>query len=532
MTYRVDRSFDPTFVSRGGQGFPLRPRKLKEHRLSEQTQQSARRTSTARELSLALLLALCATRVCGQNVGAPDDPYGPAAQSFPLAQQQFAPNGAMIPGPPGDVGTPTRPVGWPGGPGVTEPPRAPQRIVRPNEDPAQRAAPATMNAGAVPAPRVPPAAAAAGNWGSDERSMQFDLLDVDGARVIARVGSEVIQEFEVKSYVDEIVEANAARIPPKQLAAVREKLTRDRLNHLVEVKLCLVDAQRKIPTDAYPKIVESVSDEFEAKEVRKKLKDLKLGTRGDLEAKFREHGSSLEREKQTFIEQQIAFGWIAQQTKTKHEATHEDMLAYYLEHIEDYSFPAQARWEELRVRTSNYPTREAARQALAQMGDAVLRGANFAEVARKSSQGPTAANGGQYDWTSEGSMAWEMLDQAIFGLPVGRLSQILDDGRTPTISIVRVIERKEAGRTPFTDVQTEIKDKLANAHTEKDKQKLRDYLAKLREDIPVWTIYDDVPADPAVAGGASSANGAQTSTSMRPAGGAPTKKSAPNPYLR
>lgn len=480
-----------------------------------------------------MLLTLCATRLCAQNVGAPDDPYGPAAQFPYSAQPQYVPNRMAMPGPPGDVGTPTRPAGWPGGPGFTEQQLPPGRIARPSDDPAQRGAPATMNAGAAPPrPGNPAPATPAGSWGSDERSMQFDLLDVDGARVIGRVGSEVIQEFEVKSYVDEIIEANAARIPPKQLPLIREKLTRDRLNHLVEVKLCLVDAQRKIPTDSYPKVVESISDEFEAKEVRKKLKELKLGTRGDLEAKFREHGSSLEREKQTFIEQQIAFGWIAQQTKTKHEATHEDMLAYYLEHIEDYSFPAQARWEELRVRTSNYPTREAARQVLAQMGDAVLRGANFADVAKASSQGPTAPLGGQYDWTSEGSMAWEMLDQAIFTLPVGRMSQILDDGRTPTISIVRVIERKEAGRTPFTDVQNEIKDKLANAHTEKDKQKLRDYLAKLREDIPVWTIYDDAPTDAAVAAGQAASNAAQSSTSMRPAAGVPTKKAAPNPYLR
>src|SRR6185437_11864277 len=212
-------------------------------------------------------------------------------------------------------------------------------------------------------------------------------------------------------YVEEILEQNAARIPPQHLEKVREKLMRDRLNHLVEIKLALVDAQRKVPTDAYPKIVEGLGEEFENKEVRRKLKQLNLGTRGDLEEKMRVHGTSLEREKQAFIEQQLAFGWIGQQTRTKHEVTHEDLLAYYLEHIEDYSFPAQARWEELRVRTTNFPNRAAARQALGELGNAVLQGANFAEVAKARSQGPTAAIGGQYDWTTEGSLAWAILDQ-------------------------------------------------------------------------------------------------------------------------
>ncbi len=262
---------------------------------------------------------------------------------------------------------------------------------------------------------------------------------------------------------------------------------------------------------------------------------MNLKTRIDLDNKLREHGSSLEREKQNFVEQQLAFGWIAQQTRTKHETTHEDMLAYYLEHIEDYSFPAKARWEELRIRTSNFPNRAAARQALAEMGDAVVvRGANFADVARARSQGPTAPIGGQYDWTTEGSLASDALDRAIFSLPIGRMSQILDDGRGPTISIVRVIERTEAGREPFTEVQASIKDKLKNAHSEKDKQKLHDYVEKLRVETPIWTIYDDEAKEETAGKAAPAAANGQppTTTTMRPTDPAAAKKMPVNPYLR
>ena len=42
--------------------------------------------------------------------------------------------------------------------------------------------------------------------------LEFDDLDLDGARVIARVGTEVIQEIEVKAYVNDIIEANGAKI--------------------------------------------------------------------------------------------------------------------------------------------------------------------------------------------------------------------------------------------------------------------------------------------------------------------------------
>ncbi len=432
------------------------------------------------------------------------------ALSGRAAAQNLMNGGAFFPyqqGAPGEPGSSGRPGNWPGANGTG----APQTIKK-----------APPRAGGQPGGPIP---------GSDEQSMKFDLLDLEGARIIARVGPEVIQDNEVSSFVNDIIEQNASRIPPNQLEKVREKLTKDRLNHLVEIKLALVDAQRKVPTDAYPKIVDSIGTEFETKEVKRKLKQLNLATRGDLEAKLHARGTSLEREKQAFIEQQLALGWIAQQTKTKHEATHEDMLAYYLEHIEDYSFGAVARWEELRIRVAGYPTRLAAQLALGQLVNDVLRGANFADVARARSQGPTASVGGQYDWTTQGSLALDVLDQALFTLPIGQMSPILDDGRSPTISIIRVLERKEAGRQPFTEVQAEIKEKLAAAHQEKDRAKLHEYVEKLRAETPIWTIFDEPgKSDPNLA--TRQVDGPAANTSMRPSTPPADPKQPVNPYLR
>ena len=271
----------------------------------------------------------------------------------------------LMPGPPGDVGTPTRPAGWPGAPPVQN------TMVPPNGMTANRAAsngfapPGAPNNAPVAGGNLAGGATAVtnGKWTEGERVLEFDDLDLDGARVIARVGTEVIQEIEVKAYINDIIEANGARIPPAQLEKVREKLTRDRLAHLVEIKLCLVDAKKQGSRGSLSEDSSKASARNSRKsEVKKQAQAIESADGGDLEAKMREHGSSLEREKQAFVEQQLAFGWIAQQTKMKHETTHEDLLAYYLQHIEDFSFPAKARWEELRVRTPNFPNRMAARR--------------------------------------------------------------------------------------------------------------------------------------------------------------------------
>jgi parvulin-like peptidyl-prolyl isomerase len=81
-----------------------------------------------------------------------------------------------------------------------------------------------------------------------------------------------------------------------------------------------------------------------------------------------------------------------------------------------------------------------------------------------------------------------VIDEAVFTLPVGQLSAILDDGQA--LHIVRVTERTEAGRTPFLEAQVGIKQSLQE---ERRKREVDEYLAKLKDRTPVWTIFDDQP---------------------------------------
>ena len=89
-----------------------------------------------------------------------------------------------------------------------------------------------------------------------------------------------------------------------------------------------------------------------------------------------------------------------------------------------------------------------------------------------------------------------MLDEALFTLPVGQLSSILDDGKS--LHIVRVVERTEAGRTPFLEAQVDIRDRLI---AERRKKEMDDYLEKIRERTPVWTIFDETEGPAAITAG-------------------------------
>jgi parvulin-like peptidyl-prolyl isomerase len=171
------------------------------------------------------------------------------------------------------------------------------------------------------------------------------------------------------------------------------------------------------------------------------------------------------------------------------EIPHAEMIAWYENHLAEYDFPAKAKFEQLTVRITPAQPREAAWNKLAAMGNDVLEGKPFADIAKTRSEGPNASSGGVYDWTTKGSLTSKVLDEALFTLPVGQLSAILDDGQT--LHIVRVTERTDAGRTPFIEAQVGIKQTLQD---ERRKSEIDDYLAKLKDRTPVWTIFDDQPA--------------------------------------
>jgi peptidyl-prolyl cis-trans isomerase C len=192
-----------------------------------------------------------------------------------------------------------------------------------------------------------------------------------------------------------------------------------------------------------------------------------------------------------FFERGIAQEWLRKNAGGDEEIPHAEMIAWYQNHLADYDYPAKARFEAITVKDGLKRSRQQAWQLLAEMGNEVLAGRPLADVAKARSEGPTASTGGQFDWATKGSLSSKVLDEAIFSLPVGQLSTILEDEHA--LHIIRVTERKEAGRISFVEAQVEIRNTL---HDERKQRQMDEYLARLRERTPIWTIFDGQPGQP------------------------------------
>lgn len=325
------------------------------------------------------------------------------------------------------------------------------------------------------------AAMAATSW-----SMAKEL---EGTKILARVGTEYILAADVLGPVNEIMARNADKIPPNQYDTIRENMIKQRLDSLIQTKMVLDVVRRKIPEEGFKKFSEKIGEQFDNVEVPKALVKSDLKTPKELDEDLRKTGSSLEREKRAYIERQMSMIWVHQNVKSDDEVTHEDMVKYYREHEHEYDYPAKVKWEQILVRFDRCPKSEAYRK-LAEAGNKIFDGADFAAVAKSVSQGITASTGGVHDWTTKGSLVSEEVDNALFTLPAGKLSPILEDAKS--FQIVRVVERKDAGRTPFTEAQGEIKRRLKWERSQVAGQK---YVTEIRKQVKVWTIFDEHEAD-------------------------------------
>jgi hypothetical protein len=326
---------------------------------------------------------------------------------------------------------------------------------------------------------------------------------VDGSQVIARINGQVVQACEVLWMVNSMLEKNRDRIPPDQVDAVREQLMKRQLATLVDRKLLYDAFRRGVPAENLPHIEENLADPFEQQEIPLLMKQLKVDTRPELERELCRLGSSLNDTKRAFNERVIAGEWMRTKIKVNEEISPIEIHDYYEANLTKYDFPAQARWEELMIRKNRFKNPSEAYAAAARLGNEVLqRGASqdpkqpiFSEVAKAKSDGFNAKDGGIYDWTSKGARKDKSIDDALFSLPVGQMSPILES--EIGFHIIRVLERKEAGRKPFTDVQADIAKDLKDERLHAAQEK---YLAQLREEARIETIYTGHISADALAG--------------------------------
>lgn len=239
-------------------------------------------------------------------------------------------------------------------------------------------------------------------------------------------------------------------------------------------------------------------------------KQMNLDTMEELEKAAQAQGVSYEEFKQNMRNQIITQRVIGQEVGSKLSFSKEEVQKFYDEHRAEMLQPEQVRLSEILIapKTAGAPgagadppqppaanpeAQLAAAQSKAQeLLEQIRKGADFAEVAKKFSDGPSAKDGGDLNYFKRGTLAKELEDK-VFAMKAGDVTDVI---RTKQgFVILKVTEHQEAGVPPLKDVEPKIQDAL---YMQKLQPALRAYLTKLREDAYVITApgYIDTGASP------------------------------------
>lgn len=224
-------------------------------------------------------------------------------------------------------------------------------------------------------------------------------------------------------------------------------------------------------------------------EVPELMEKFSATTHAELNDKLIEQGSSMALRQQDFIDAMLGHLFLRGKVEKDPAVSLSEIVAYYQDNRSEYENPARARWEQLTVRVAKFSSKQAAYDEIWSMGREAFFGGSMQSVARARSQEPFADQGGVHDWTSQGSLVSQVLDDRIFTIPIGKMSRILED--ETSFHIIKVLERTPAGVTPLAEVQEAIEDRLRKQKVDESQEKA---LAEIRSKIPVWTMFpEDVP---------------------------------------
>jgi peptidyl-prolyl cis-trans isomerase SurA len=314
--------------------------------------------------------------------------------------------------------------------------------------------------------------------------------------IVVRVNDQIITRSDVERQQQQLAQAAAqGQASPAQAAEEQKNMLRDMIDQQL-----LLSRAKELGLNADNDVIRQLDD------IRKKnnFKDL-----DELEQAARKEGVNFEDFKAQIRNQLLTQMVVRDEVGRRLQLTPADEKKYYDEHKQEFLQPEQIRLSEILIPTPDNPTDAQVAQAKAKAEDVKAqldKGADFADLAKKYSSGPSAAQGGELGLFKRGALA-KVLEDSTFSLPVGASA-------APTQTkqgwvILKVTQHDQAGPAPMKDVEPQIENAM---YMQQMEPALRAYLTKLREDsyvniqpgfidsgaspketVPVFTAYAPPP---------------------------------------
>lgn len=172
-----------------------------------------------------------------------------------------------------------------------------------------------------------------------------------------------------------------------------------------------------------------------------------------------------------------------------------EVKKYYDDNLSRYEIKEQVRASHILVKVAQGADKktedEAKKKAEQIYKDATKPGADFAELAKKHSEGPTAPRGGDLSYFQRGRMVPEF-DAVVFDMKVNDISKPV---RTQFgWHVIQLTDKKEGRQRPYDEVRESIEKLLINKNSRQAKAEM---LKKLKDAAKIEVLIPGLDLEPA-----------------------------------
>ncbi len=335
------------------------------------------------------------------------------------------------------------------------------------------------------------------------------LLSADTVveEIIARVNNSIVTRSEYLRSREQLKD-EAKQQAPSNFEAVYAEKERDVLRDLIDQQL-LLEKGKDLGITADTELIKKLD------EMRKQMN---LESMEDLEKAATAQGFSYEDFKQNLRNQIITQQVIGREVGSHLNIAKEEEQKFYDQHKSEMEQPEQIRLSEILVAPPKAPASQdptapppaagtqpsplappielaplaTAKTKAEGLLDQIKKGATFEEVAKKSSDGTSAAQGGDLGEFKRGTLSKDLEDRT-FAMKAGEITDVIHTKQG--FIILKVTEHQMAGIPTMKQMEPRIQDAL---YYQKLQPALRAYLKKLREEafIDIRPGYVDSGASP------------------------------------
>lgn len=301
--------------------------------------------------------------------------------------------------------------------------------------------------------------------------------------IVARVNNSIITRTQYQREEKQLND-EAQQQDPAHASDIIAKGKRDVLRGLIDRQL-LLEKGKELGVTADTEVVKRLD------EIRKQMK---LDSLDDLEKAAQAQGLSFEDFKQNLKSDIITQEVIKREVAPRINVSNQEMRKFYDLHKGELAQPEQIQLSEILISTDQAgddAQKLAAAKAKAEdLLKQVRGGADFADLAKKESQDPSGAQGGDLGMFPRGKLA-KQLEDVTFAMKKGDVSDVIRTRQG--FVILKVTDHIAAGVPSFAEAQDRVRDAL---YMQRMQPRMREYLTKLREEafIDIKPGYVDTGA--------------------------------------